>query len=715
MWHFNYNSILFLLLLAFPITGCSVKTCNTIKAESYVISSPGDAGSERWAEYLFQHLSKRTENKSIVILNNKQSLPKNHINIFFELDNNLKADYQIKRLRNQLHICARDNQTALWFVYQLISSIAAEDDRFTANDLSPALTGFSENRKKFDFTYREPHFAPNLEPDYAPVSGTNNIETDWGLWGHNLLTVIEEKDIENIYALVNGKRNKLQFSFSSPELFGNICNYIIENYGEGDEFSYRFMIMPEDNDLVCTCPSCTKLGNTRTNATPAVAGMLRKLAERFPKHQFFTTAYRTTFAPPTTTLPENAGVFLSSINLPKGIGLDTNQPTMRKFMKQMETWRGKTPNIYLWDYAANFDDYLTPIPVLLGLQKQFRFFREMEVKGIFLNASGYDYSPFDDVKTFVAGALMMDVDSDITELCRSFFQKKYPVSNQLLFDYYLSLEQNFASKNKPYDMYGGMRQNVRSYLDAEKFVCFYDALKATIPNTKDEERAKLEKLFTALSFTRLQIAYINGTNQWGYATKNGNKITIKPETADYLKALENHVNYPDMCNYKESDGSLSGYIAEWRNMFSQGSFTNALMNIPVQIGSISDEGFESSALFNDGTPGFASDYHQGWHLSSTDDLQVRFRTENYLNRTNTIQLRFLIMEKHAILPPEKIMVKVNGKLEEIISSKQINISGNSAGCNINIDLSGDKNIDLIFIRKQAEKSCLACDEIRILN
>ena len=709
MWHSNQLAVVLLLLLASPIAGCADAPCGTMKAESYVISSPGDAVSERWVEYIHYHLSKRTEEKLIVLLKGEnQSFSKEFTTIYFELDDDLKNDYQIRRVGKQVHIRARDDRAALWLVYQLIENIASEDDRFSTPELPPALIDFSESFGNFDFTYREPYLRPNLEPDYAPVAATNNIEADWGLWGHNLSKAVEDENNDEIYALVNGKRDKSQFCFSSPGLFTSVCNYVIDNYGEGSEFLFRFMIMPGDNDLVCTCPLCGKQGNTRRNATPAVADVLCKLAKRFPNHQFFTTAYRTTFTPPSFALPENTGVFLSSIHILKGVGPDMSRVTTRKFMEQLESWCGKTPNIYLWDYAANFDDYLTPLPILYGLQKQFRFFREMDVKGVFLNASGYDYSPFDDVKTFVAGALLMNADADIQELCQKFFKKKYPVSHGLLCGYYLGLEQDFSAKNIPYDMYGGMRQSASTYLNTEKFILFYDALKATIPDTEGEEREKLEKLFTALSFTRLQVAYMNG---W----REGGAKVVKPEVGDYLKSLGNYSNYPDMSKYKEVGGLLSDYIVEWQQIVSQGGYSNTLIDKKIQILSTPDDGFAKPDLLNDGTPGFASDYHQGWYLSGADDLTVAFRTENSMTQKSSIRLRFLIMEEHGIFPPERVMVKVNGKLEEIVSVLNMSVLGNCAECAIDTDLSGNKKVELKMVRREAEKSIIACDEIRVVN
>lgn len=715
MWFFNkFHRILLILLVV--LSGCSAKTPSTLQASIYAITSVGDAKSDRWAQYLFTHLSKRATDKSTVIMcsdSEIKNLPKNHKVIYLEMTGDLKDDYCIKHSNNLLYISFSDDNTALWLVYQLIGKIAEDDDRFQAPGVPPAVIDFTNGCKSFDFAYREPYFAPNLEPDYAPIIGTCNVEVDWGLWGHNLAKVIGEMEPEgdNIYAMTEEERNKNQLCFSSPLLFDLTGEYIRDNFGNGKSKSYRFMIMPADNSLVCTCHSCVELGNTEHNATPAVIKFIGKLAEKFPMHQFFITAYGTTVSLPKHQLPENVNVFFSTMNLPKGIEPNNDLTETYNFKKQIEEWSAKTNNIYLWDYAANFDDYLTPLPVLYGLQKQLKFYKGLGIKGVFLNASGYDYSPFDDVKTFVSAVLMMNVDADIDKLSRKFFEKEYPLSHQLLSDYYVQLEHNFSSKDMPYDMYGGMRQTVNSYLNVDDFVRFYNALGELLSGTEIQgtEREKLQKLYTALTYTRLQVAYVAGTGEWGYANKEGNKTIVKPEVKQYLRPLEKFREYPDMKRYKEADGFLSDYVTEWKQLSAKNPSVNALIGTPIKIVSEPDEGFEKADLLNDGTLGFANDYHQGWYLSS-NDLRVGFSAEN-IRYAKTIKFRFLNNERHGILPPEKVILIVDGNEAGVVSGEKMKTSGNIVEGSMAVNLSKATDIELKFVGKQAKKSVIGCDEI----
>lgn len=708
--------------------GCTVEA-QTMKGEKYFISAEEDAISEQWAEYLYNHLAKRSNDPNIVKYYNNGSdrdrNEKNNVkNIHFEVANDLENDYCIAHTSSSLHIRAKDRKTAIWLIYQLIDAISLEDNRIDTSDLPPSIINFNTSCKDFDFNYREPFFSSNLLEDYAPIIGTNSVDTDWGLWGHNLSKTIEYRGDDQIYALVDGERNKSQFCFTSKALFDQIEEYVIDNFGFSENYSNYFMIMPNDNNMSCTCPSCLQVGNNSENATPAVHNMITKLAERFPMHQFYTSAYYTTVTPPAYHFPENSGVFFSTIDLPKGVVLD-QQSEVKQFLKQIKEWRTITDNIYLWDYTANFDDYLTPIPVLLGLQAQLQFFKKEGIKGVFLNAGGYDYIPFDDLKTFVAGALMIDVNSNVEELIESYFEKTYPQNHELLNNYYIDLEKSYFKKNKPYNIYGSMQEAINTYFDIEKFIHFYEELHQTATSQQDQ-------LLTALTYTRLQIAYTQGSSDWGYAsavsTNTGNlentlgtvikKSEVKPEVLELIEKLREHTKFENLQNYKEFDGSLFEYIKQWENLINTGPHENILLNKPIAVISKKDENFQTTELLTDGTPGFTNDYHQGWYLSSGDDLEFLIPPLG-ISEAKLIQLRFLNMERHGIYPPTDIVILKNNEVYDAQDMNVVYEGGESNPTSViyNIPVSFNKSdeIKIQIKRVNKPKNTLALDEVRLLN
>lgn len=169
-----------------------------------------------------------------------------------------------------------------------------------------------------------------------------------------------------------------------------------------------------------------------------------------------------------------------------------------------------------------------------------------------------------------------------------------------------------------------------------------------------------------------------------------------------------------MKGYKEADGELKTYLANWERLMKNMPLKNLLMGEKIEVISRMDEEYSDISILTDGVPGFYSDYHQGWFLCSTDDLIVRFNTQNVMAGSN-LSLRFLVDERHSIFSPVKIEVyKDNVLYKEVFpSSKLRRGSPRVEAVNIGVDLSEAESVTLKIYRRQAVKSSLACDEIRL--
>lgn len=709
MSHSNKILSLYLIVLVASLS-CSVKNHVALKAKGYSILANEDTESKILADRALEFFKDHTEQKHIVT---KGMFDVDYKKIYLEVNPNSTIDYCIHHSDAELSITIKDKSTGIYLINQLLEALSKEDNRFKTSDLFPSTMKFDTNCSDFDFSYRDPHFANNLVPGNSIILGNNNVDLDWGIWGHNLAKVMKNISDTNVYALVNNVRNKNQFSFTSEKLLDHLSQHILDNFGNGDDKSYHFMIMPQDNNLVCMCDACTKIGNTNTSATPAVSYFIQKLSNKFPKHQFFTSSYLTTRKPPKEKLNNNTGVFLSTIMLKKGIELKMNQPKTADFVKELEAWQDITPNIYIWDYSANFDDYLTPSPVLYSLQKQLKFYKEHAVKGVFINGSGYDYSSFDDLKAFVSSALLKNTEKNVDELCASFFKKYYPENHQLLTDYYLSLEKSFAAKNKTYNLYGGIDEILRTYLDSDVFINFYDELGKVIPETSKEEKENLSKLYSGLSYTRLQIAYAKVSETHGCADLLDNKMVVKHEMNQVVDRLAEINKYPNLKSYKEVDGDLVRYINTWRSTILNNRFENLLFNESIEILSETDEGFEKPKYLNNGLPGFSNDYHQGWYISSRD-LKIQLSTEK-IDGLKKMEMRFLNNKRHSFYPPEKIEIWKDKQLIKTLECPDYDKTLEAIEINTIIDLTEIDNIKLVFKRNSLTNGKIAIDEIRILN
>ncbi len=703
----GFKICLLLYFILLITIGCSGKDKqHYLKAPGFSIFYAGEPESKTLGNYLYNQLKERTLKENTFLLQEKREGFKE---IHLEINKQLDYDYSVDCQPNDLILKAKKEEIMLWLIFQLLDVIPRYNEYFVAKDMPAGVLDFHSRKANFDFEYRDPHFSANTDdPEYISKIGGHNVDNCWGLWGHNLKKVFTDDVPGSVYARKNEKEEISQYCFSSDETYKLLESYIYDNFGDSKNYMQRFMIMPNDNLIVCDCQKCKAQGNTDTSATPAVSYLISRLALRFPNHMFFASAYLTTSSPPNIKLPDNTGIIISTIDIPKGIALNT-QTEVKTFLETLNKWKEYTENIYIWDYAANFDDYLTPIPILYGLKKQLQFYKSNGVKGVFLNANGYDYASFDDVKTYVASNLMINTKASVDSLCTIFFHKEYPLSGKVLCNYYLSLEKRIQKHNRPYNIYGGFDKAISSYLNMADFVSFYNSLKPLIDKADNEEKHKLQKLYVALTFTRLQIAYLQQTGQYGFAGLNGKKLTVNPEIRSYLKCLSRYENFKNLHSYKEVGGELDLYIRNWNTLLEFIQKENKLFGQNIKIVSKLDEEYNDISVLNDGLIGFEGEYHQGWLLNSSDNLQVKFNTVNLTN-ANQFSMRFLQYTKHNILLPEKIMIYKDGIFYKEIKNSSEGNDNKIKEFNTDIDLNNSKDISIKIIKSNEAKS-IACDEI----
>lgn len=409
---------------------------------------------------------------------------------------------------------------------------------FIASLLMLSACGKAAKPEPKAFEYRALCTPTNANPKEFDLTKTNNVDYDWSLWGHNLWKVVGKEAPDDVYAIIDGHRDKSQFCFSSQRLYTIIDEWIIDQWGSKGG---RFTIMPADNKKVCQCEQCRKIGNTAQSATPAVAALMTKLANKYPEHQFFLTAYHTTKEPPTAKMPKNAGVMLSTMDIPMRFVFEQSGG-YHKFDMMVKAWKKVTPLLYVWEYDRNFDDYLTPYPCLMIMQQRLKYYQKVGITGVFINGSGDDYSTFDDVQSYVLSRLLLDVNADVEALVREFYSKFYPECGQFIADYYLSLEKSLRRTNRVMPYYGTIDETVSAYLDKKEFIDFWVTLDKKSKSVSGEERKLLNNMLTAMAYTRLQ---------------------LKPsddERAEMILILKEYKSVPRLINYKETKGSLEEYL-----------------------------------------------------------------------------------------------------------------------------------------------------------
>lgn len=642
----------------------------------------------KWTDYLFYHLSKRAKINTLV--SKDFTTDDNNVKLGVHIDSEADYDYKIERNRETINLFAKDSDAMLWLIYQFIGGVADVDTRFDASDLPPAILKVETQQKKFDFEWRGLYTPSNHDSEMLLIKGTHHVDYNWGLWGHNLGKKLGMKS--EYYAEVDGKKYSDQFCFSSSRLKKDIESYIVDQFGSGSNGKgENITIMPNDNSTVCLCSECKKAGNVKGNATPAVSKLIAALAEKFPNHKFFTSAYSSTKSAPSMKMPSNVGVFISSVDVPFCAGFMCEKETTQ-FEELCYEWKKAVSSVYVWEYERNFDDYLTPFPCVNLLRHRFQRYKEIGVNGIFLNGAGDDYTSFDDLQSHLLTALMIDVNTDLIAMTEKFLKRYYPQTSSIIYDYYSSLEDEAYKRGKHAEIYGGIEDAINAYLDVDKFEAFWQKLDKESKTVTGEERQRVNQLLAALNFTRLEIM------------RSKSKID-KEFAANALAGLnESGVKY-----INESHIKVESYIEMWENPGVKVETTDFFLNQNVE----SSE--EDAYLLTDGKYSFPFNYHTGWLRSKANEWSVNIMpSESAASSNNTIVCSFLMRKKWNMFLPEEIEVRQDGKK---IGGWKDDESDDSDKVRkvVEFGLAGfdpKSNVEIIFRRKRvSSKSTIACDEI----
>lgn len=692
----------------------SVQDKQAIAFDHYVVKTALKDNTEE-VNYLFNHFKNRAS-KGIVLKQGQDTIPSDESKVQFievAIDKDLNNDYEIIKKDNKLTLKANSKKTLYWLYYQYFQALSENDSKIKGEDLPPAIVNFKESKKvKFAFNYREPYLKANLAKDYNVIINTNNVEKDWGIWGHQLFNLVNKNPKNDFYSIVDGQLNKNQLCFGKPAMYNYLENFVIENFGEKQSSHQNFVICPADNNLVCTCIACAKLGNTKANASFSVIALVNKLAARFPNHQFFTIDYLSVKTPPTVPMPKNTGVIISSIDIPRKVNMDSNNPFVKEFASKVDNWHKVCPTVYVWDYISNFDDYLTPFATLSVCKTNFSFYKKLNVNGIFANGAGYDYSTFNEVHTYVLAALMLDSTLDVTLLVNRFCKYYYGKSGQLIADYINGLEKAMQNKKVNLELYGGVKKMTETYLNKSEFFDFYNALENIKIGETDEIDYKLRQLHTGLIFSAMQINLASGfEEQFGFAKNQNNPLEINNDFKNKYETFAEQFKTKDIFIVRERDGNVSNYLKDVKTEIIDAKLQKNLLSKNVlKVTSQLDEDYTDSDLLTDGIPGLAFDYHNGWLIVSASDLTAEI---NGINESGLFRLKlnFLLDEHLKMRAPEKIEVAVNNIIvKTIMPATQMSESAKLIILETSINLNSNDKINIKIYRNKTYNK-FGCDEI----
>lgn len=663
----------------------------------------------------------KTVTGEILKIERSNSLNKNYNYILLRINPTQKDNFCIYKKDKNITIQGSNAQHLMY----VISDFFKRYTNLTFNDLNTVSDNYISEINipelfsicsSPEFEYREPYYASNLNPEFRAWHKTSSLELEWGIWGHNLPKLLKDYNLpESVYAKVGSARTKKQFCFTSDSLYKYV-NENVKRIFDSDHAFNKYMILPNDNNIVCTCNTCKAVGNTSQDAAPAVFTFLNKLAKDNIRSTFFTTAYITVKNVPKFKAESNTGIFYSTIDVQKGIPLE-NTKKFKNFERDIKKWSNYLNNVYVWDYTVNYDNYFDVYPTLKVTQQNLKLYKKLGINGVFLHGSEYDYSTFQELKSTIFAKLLWSPNIDVDQEIKNYFNEKY--SNKLasiLTNYYTHIDNSFYTSNKELSIYSGIDKTVKKYLDPKVFFDFYDEFNThTQSNKYDKEYLKLA---TALTFLKLEIMRDYGLGIYGFGTLNNDReIIVKNEAGVLLDNLAAYSRSANLKTYNERKYNISDYINSWRKtIYKYHKRKHYFYKKNFEVLFKLDEDYTNIKMLNYGAFGL-NDYNTNWHISSVDNLVLKIDKAG-ISKSKKITFSFLQDVKHHIYYPDVIEIldtnnNIIKKLKVKKDDSNLDIKEVSIELPTKFDDEQLSDSFIIKVKKQniGGKNALACDEI----
>lgn len=261
--------------------------------------------------------------------------------------------------------------------------------------------------------YREPFLLGNQDPDwhvrnfsnghFPEISSRLGGRVKYNPFVHSFYTLVPPETYfashPEYYAQIGGKRvgEKAQLCLSNEEVFQIVLRQLRDRL-EKEPDTAIVSVSQNDCSGACTCEKCRQADEEEESHSGSMIRFVNRIAEMlekdYPGIKIDTLAYQYTRKPPKLVRPRrNVIVRLCSIECCFSHPLSECGKTVsggekqewreRSFTEDLAGWSEICNQLYIWDYTANFANYLQPFPDFGVLQENIRFLIQNHVRGIF--------------------------------------------------------------------------------------------------------------------------------------------------------------------------------------------------------------------------------------------------------------------------------------------------------------------------------------------
>ena len=235
------------------------------------------------------------------------------------------------------------------------------------------------------------------------------------------------------YSLVEGRRQPLQLCLTNPAMEAVFLDETLRLLRADPDADF-LSVSQNDWQGACECAQCRAV-EAATGGVPAgpLLTFVNRVAEaverEFPRVTVETFAYQYTRHAPSGIRPRpNVLIRLCDIECPFSMPLATaDHPASADFRRNLADWTALAPGqVFIWDYVADFHNYLLPHPNLLALGPNIRLFADSGAIGVFEQGDSCSGAgEFEPLRLWLLSHLLWDPAADDRALIDEFLRGYY--------------------------------------------------------------------------------------------------------------------------------------------------------------------------------------------------------------------------------------------------------------------------------------------------
>ena len=293
-----------------------------------------------------------------------------------------------------------------------------------------------------------------------------------------------------------GKRNLHWVCVSNEEMLTKLCEEI-DAYLAKQPGRYELSLGIDDSYTYCECEKCLALVDRYIDKNgmrhPALQCAVlanevgKRLGKKYPKVRFNFLGYGgfhdtipsgTDFA-----FEPNVGAGVAELWRNHGLAADLNERS-DALLGAISRLAAKENGTYIWDYLANFEDYLIPFPNHYILGQTMKYYKRVGVKGLYTQMQWTRIGDFSEMKMWLYAKLLWNPDEDVNKLIEKYVKATYGKGAPHVMEYIRLLEH--ARLRQRWTWYGCYVGDTSHYLTAYDCVKMFRAMEQAVRVTRGD-------------------------------------------------------------------------------------------------------------------------------------------------------------------------------------------------------------------------------------